>query len=552
MRLGGAGDTHVHTGINAAAGSASACLVHDGAVVAAAEEERFTGVRPARLHLPFSPWQLPFHAIEFCLARENISLSGLAATAIAGVPQSMPCEQAPPALRDLLCESGAGVPYQQHFVERQCAREAAACLPSPFNESAVLVLNGSGGGDPGQPGASYGVMDGDGYRRIGALGAPHAIGRLYDDISVHLGFSRGDSDGRLAALAPCGRPGFVPLFRDALHYIGDGQYRALAMDWTEVLGPPRLAGQALEQRHMDIAHSLQRVLEDTVLHMAGWLHQQTGQRNLCLAGSVTLNCLLNTALRSRSPFEQLWLPPAAGNSGTAMGAALLVDHQHGPGRARRVIEHAFTGPAFTDAAIEQALIQSKLAYRQCADIARDTAALLAQDKIVGWFQGAMEYGPRGLGARSILAAPFDVAMQERLQAVKGRDDVRMVAAVVPEQAAADWFACGGPSPFMSFVDRVRPQVAGRIAGACHVDGSARLQTVTPGQHALFHEVIDSFGRLTGVPVLLNTSLNLCGEPMVHTPRDALALFGSSPLDALAIGSFLLEKSWLTAWRGTSA
>lgn len=539
-------------GINAAAGSASACLVQDGAVIAAAEEERLTGVRPARLHVPFSPWQLPFHAVQFCLGRAGISLSALAATAIAGGPQARPCELAPPALRDLLCEGTGGLPYKQHFIDRQCGREAAACLASPFQDGAVLVLNGSGGGDPGQPGVSYGVMDGDGYRRLAALVAPYAIGALYDDISVHLGFSRADSDSRLAALAPCGRPGYIALFRDALHYTGNGEYRATSMDWTEVLGPPRMAGQALEQRHMDIAHSLQRVLEDTVLQMAAWLHRQTGQTRLCLAGSMTLNCLLNTALRARSPFDQLWLPPAAGNSGTAMGAALLVDRQYSAGRARLAMQHAFTGPAFSDADIEQALVQSKLAYRQCPDIARDTAALLAQDKIVGWFQGAMEYGPRGLGARSILAAPFDVAMQERLQLVKGRDDVRTVAAVVTEHAAADWFVCGGPSPFMSFVDQVRPAVAGKIAGACHVDGSARLQTIAPGQHPLFHEVVESFGRLTGVPVLLNTSFNRCGEPMVHTPRDALALFCSSPLDALAIGPFLLEKSWLTAWRGTSA
>lgn len=527
-------------GINASPSGAAACLVQDGTVLAA-QEERSTPDGCAG--------GLPEQSISFCLGRAGLALAQLDHVAIAGTPSHVPCKSAPPALRSLLQAELSETPYLRHFVPRQEAREALAYLSSPAGRTAVMVLNSHAS----DPGACFGVHEDGRYRRIGVIDAPHSIGRLHDDVSLHLGFSATTGDGRLAALAPCGRPGFVPVLREMLSCPGPGQLRLTRMDLSEVLGPPRTPGQPLEQRHMDIAHSLQRVIEDAVLELAHWLHGVTHASRLCLAGDLALNCLLNTALRARACFDDVGVAPAPGERGTALGAALLVDARYGPaGVLRAAPEHLFLGPEFSDAEIEEMLVHSKLAYRQCDDIARDTAALLAQDKIVGWFHGAAEFGPRALGARSILAAPFDTAVQERLLALKGRDGVRTVGVMTPHESAADWFVDGSDSPFMSFVDQVRPAVVHRIAGACHVDGSVRLQTLSRDQHQRCADLLDAFGRLTGIPVILNTSFNLCGEAAVATPREALALFCSTSLDALAIGPFLLEKSWLTAWQGTAA
>jgi carbamoyltransferase len=296
---------------------------------------------------------------------------------------------------------------------------------------------------------------------------------------------------------------------------------------------------------MDIARSLQLVLEETVAHMAAWLHAQTGAQNLAMAGGVALNCVLNGRLREQGPFANIWVQPAAGDAGTALGAALWVDAQEQVAATRRWrMNHAFLGPAYSDDAIEALLRESRLAYRRAPDIVAECAALLAQDRVLGWFQGRMEFGPRALGARSILASPINANMQERLNQVKDREDFRPVAPAVPEEACADWFIDGRSSPFMLFVDRVRPEKAACIPAVRHVDGTARVQTVSRDQHPQFHALLTAFGELTGVPVLVNTSFNTRGEPVVCTPRDALESFCTTALDALAIGPFLLEKQAL--------
>jgi carbamoyltransferase len=298
----------------------------------------------------------------------------------------------------------------------------------------------------------------------------------------------------------------------------------------------------LEQRHYDIAHSLQVVLEETTLHLITWLHQATSADNLCLAGGVALNCVLNSRLRDRGPFRRIWVQPAAGDAGTALGAALWVDLQerHSEERAYRM-DHVFLGPAYGDSEIEEFLRWSKLPYRRMKHIADETADLLVQDKIIGWFQGRMEFGPRALGARSILASPLHASMQTRINELKDREDFRPVAPVVLEEEAERWFARAAVSPFMLFVYDVLPDKAERIPAVRHVDGTARVQTINRSQHALYYDLLKAFQRRTGVPVLVNTSFNTRGEPIVCSPRDAVESFWTSPLDALVIGSFLLEK-----------
>jgi carbamoyltransferase len=311
----------------------------------------------------------------------------------------------------------------------------------------------------------------------------------------------------------------------------------------ERFGPPRLKGEPLEQKHYDLAHSLQVVLEETVLELVSWLHDVTRLDALCLAGGTALNCVMNARIRDRGPFKQIWVQPGAGDDGTALGAALWIDAQQRQAQKRvYCMDHAFLGPQYTDDEIEHFLLWSKLAYRRLTNVAEETADLLAHDKIIGWFQGRMEFGPRALGARSILASPLHAEMQTRLNEIKDREDFRPVAPVVLEEEASNWFAHAGISPFMLFIYDILPEKANLIPAVRHVDGTARIQTINRQQHALYYDLLQAFQRRTDVPVLVNTSFNTRSEPIVCTPRDAIECFWTSPLDALVIGSFLLEKS----------
>jgi carbamoyltransferase len=276
------------------------------------------------------------------------------------------------------------------------------------------------------------------------------------------------------------------------------------------------------------------------------LRRATNAEALCLAGGVALNCVMNARLRDEGPFKRVWVQPAAGDAGTALGAALWVDAQErqqrgDPPQSRCQMDHAFLGPGYTDSEIEDFLRWSKLPYRRLSSIADEAAGLLAREKILGWFQGRMEFGPRALGARSILASPLRASMQARLNDIKDREDFRPVAPVVLEEEAARWFVNAATSPFMLFVHHVRPEQAGRIPAVRHIDGTARIQTINREQHPLYYDVVKAFQVRTGVPVLVNTSFNTRGEPIVCTPRDAVECFWASPLDALVIGSFMLEK-----------
>ena len=278
--------------------------------------------------------------------------------------------------------------------------------------------------------------------------------------------------------------------------------------------------------------------------MTQWLHQATGARNLAMAGGVALNCVMNARVRDRGPFEQVWVQPAAGDAGTSLGAALWTDYQ-ARGNKRRLwkMDHAYLGPAYSDEEIEQFLTWSKLPFERLDNIAEQTAELLAQGQVIGWFQGRMEFGPRALGARSILASPIPADMQARLNEIKDREDFRPVAPVVMEERAADWFVgAQQPAPFMLFVFDVREDRAAQIPAVRHVDGTARVQTVNRRQHPLYYDLLAAFEKRTGVPILVNTSFNTRGEPMVCSPRDAVESFWTSPLDALVIGPFLLRKT----------
>jgi len=361
-------------------------------------------------------------------------------------------------------------------------------------------------------------------------------------VTEHLGFLRSSDEYKVMALASFGEDEFRAPFRRLLAYVGEGKYRIGHLDLERELGPARSRGEPFSSRHQNIARSLQLALETTVIEMVRWLNRETGSSNLAMAGGVALNCVLNARIRDHGPFDQVWVQPAAGDAGTALGAALAIDAREA-GRTRKVwrMEHAYYGPSFDDAHIESLLEQSKLVYERPSSITEAVADLLQRDAIVGWFQGRMEFGPRALGARSVIASPISADMQARLNQLKEREDFRPVAPAVLEEEADRWFARARRSPFMLFVHDVLQDKADRIPAVRHTDGTARIQTVNRAQNERYYDVIKAFHERTGVPIVVNTSFNTRGEPIVCSPRDAVECFFTSPLDALAIGPFLLRK-----------
>ncbi len=571
-------------GINAVYHDSAACLVGDGRVIAAAEEERFTRIKHGKRPIPFSTYELPFHAIDYCLREAGIALVDVDAIAYSYNPclllgrhaedamLTLPLEPSkypkaeewesawdplflssivnaprhlvggvPHHLQERFRGAKADGPYRWHFVEHHVAHAASAFLASPFERAAVLTLDGRGE----RATTSYSVGSGNRLSTLGEVHFPHSLGILYEKITEYLGFLHSSDEYKVMALASFGRPRYLNAFREIISPGGEGQYTIGPLCLEERFGPPRRRGEPLEQRHYDIARSLQVALEETVLDIVSWLHEATGEDHLCIAGGVALNCVLNARIRDDGPFRRVWVQPAAGDAGTALGAALWLDarlrEERGDDGRRYHMDHAYLGPSCSDEEIESFLRRSKLTYRRMENIAEEVADLLAQDKIIGWFQHRMEFGPRALGARSILASPLHAFMQARLNEIKDREDFRPVAPVVLEEEVGQWFAGAEVSPFMLFVYDVLPEKAALIPAVRHVDGTARIQTINREQHPLYYDLLCAFAARTGVPVLVNTSFNTRGEPIVCSPRDAIECFWTSPLDALAIGSFLLEK-----------
>ena len=568
-------------GINAAFHDSAACIVKDGILLAATEEERFTHFKHGKRPIPFSTWELPFHAIDFCLKTAGIHINDIDHVAYSFDPYLIICDKyrdkdtveipfedgrshlndefgnpweplflssiinAPGQLRDgwphHLQQRFFGCNIQRnkwHFVEHHVAHAASAFNCSPFKTAAVLTVDGRGE----QATTTYNIGRGQHLNRIGQVNLPHSLGLLYEDVTTHLGFLHSSDEYKVMALASYGKPEFVNEFRDIVQIGSNGQYTTNNQNLTERFGTKRLLHQDFTAFHFNIAHSMQLVLEEAMLELTGWLQKETGEDNLCLAGGVALNCVANARIRDKGQFKKIWVQPASGDDGTALGAALWVDAQERKSDEKSfVMDHCYWGPQFTDAEIEKQLKLWKVPYRRAEDIAEETADILAQDKIIGWFQGRMEFGPRALGSRSILASPINPAMQARLNEVKDREDFRPVAPVVLQEKANEWFNGGEYSPFMLFIYDVKEDKADQIPAVRHTDGTARIQTINEQQHKDYYDLLKAFERKTGVPVLVNTSFNTLGKPIVCTPRDAVECFWSSPFDALVIGSFIIEK-----------
>ena len=482
-------------------------------------------------------------------------------------------------------------PYRWHFVPHHLCHQASAFLASPLASCAVMTLDGRGE----HASTCYGRYRDDRYEALGEVRVPHSLGLLYEQITAHLGFLHSSDEYKVMALAALGTPRYAGLLREHVQVFDDGRYEIRPLDLAQAFGPRRVSGSKMTQEQLDLAASLQEVLEDTVLQLARWLRETSGEDHLTMAGGVALNCVMNARLRDAGIFKRVWVQPAAGDAGTALGAALWVDARERRAEAaplpgtpslgtaataslasqapalaaaadagaevegpltgekgsfslaprRWFMEHAYLGPAFDDDEVEALLRWAQLDYRKSENVAQDTARLLADNKVIGWFQGRMEFGPRALGARSLLASPVDPAMQARLNELKDREDFRPVAPAINREDMAEWFepaeANDGESPFMLFVYSVKPGKTDRIPSALHTDRTARVQTVDSATNPVFHDLLAAVGRETGVPVLVNTSFNVRGEPIVGTPKAAIEAFFSTPLDALVIGSFILEK-----------
>jgi carbamoyltransferase len=585
-------------GISAFFHDSAAALVCDGEVIAAAQEERFT----RRKH----DHQLPVNAIAYCLREADVAaheldhvvffekplakFDRLLETYLAFAPRGFASfrEAMPLWLRHRLwipreLDKGIGRRRKDRYVflEHHESHAASAFYPSPFEEAAILTIDGVGEWAT----ATCGVGRGNRIELTQELRFPHSLGLLYSAFTYYAGFKVNSGEYKLMGLAPYGEPTHADvIFEKLLDLKEDGSFRldlsyfnycqGLTMTSERFHrlfgGPPRQPESPVTQRDMDLAASIQVVTEEIVRRMVGHLHRQTGMKNLCLAGGVALNCVVNGRLLHEGPFEHLWIQPAAGDAGGALGAALFVWHQL-MGHQRRPqptdsMKGALLGPAFSDTEIKAVLDRVGACYHYCDDktMRERVVKLLVEEKVVGRLQGRMEFGPRALGNRSILGDARSTNMQSVLnRKIKFRESFRPFAPSVLQESASEYFefAPGAESPYMLLVADVRPekrvdgepQRAGLkgldllkakrsvIPAITHVDYSARVQTVTRDRHTAYHQLISDFQRATGCPVIINTSFNVRGEPIVCSPQDALTCFLNTEMDALMMEHYLLLK-----------
>ncbi len=540
-------------GVNAIFHDPAVALVLDGAVAAAAEEERFSRRKHGKRPVPFSAWELPELSAKWCLAQAGVRPGELDAVAYSFHPAlCRPAEElgladpwdwlrqeyatrAPYFLTELL----PGLdPAQVVFVPHHVAHAASAALamPTDLGDCAVLVLDGRGESASHLSGRYRdGVLE-----PLAAQELPHSLGLLYEDLTAHLGFLRSCDEYKVMALASYGQPRHLGLLREQVLVDPDtGGFKVGVLD-LDALAPRRRPDGEMTEAHADLAASVQTRLEEVILDLARWLHDAAGgPRTLAMAGGVALNCVANARLAADGPYQRVWVQPAAGDAGTALGAALHVATQRGQRVAP--MPGADLGRGFTDDELEAELRRARVPYTRPASIAEHAAEVLAADGIVAWFQGRSEYGPRALGHRSLLAHPGNEHNTERLNDVKGREQFRPVAPMVLADRAADLFEGVLPSPYMLFVHRVREEWRKRIPAVVHVDGTARIQTADPATEPMVAAMLRGFERRTSLPVVVNTSLNTAGRPMVDTPKEALELFGSAPVDLLALGPFAVSR-----------
>ncbi|MEO5902627.1 MAG: carbamoyltransferase [Gemmatimonadaceae bacterium] len=582
-------------GISAFYHDSAACLIGDGRIVAAAQEERFTRKK--------GDDAFPSEAVEFCLEQASVSLADLDAvvfydkplikferileTYMGVAPRGFGSflKAGPLWIKEKLYTDKAirtalnGFEGKVLYAEHHESHAASAFYPSPFEEAAILTIDGVGEWAT----ASIGIGTGKDIRLLKELHWPDSLGLLYSAFTYHAGFKVNSGEYKVMGLAPYGEPKYVgAIYKYLIDLREDGSF-TLDQKYFNYLsgltmtspafdglfgGPPRTPESPLTQREMDLARSVQVVCEEIVLRMVNTAHRDTGLQSLCLAGGVALNAVANGRVLREGPFEQVWIQPAAGDSGGALGAALLAWHRHfDQSRTTSTpdgMSGSLLGPSYDEAEVEKDLTEVGAIFERLgeSDLITRVAQLIADEQVVGWFQGRMEFGPRALGARSILADPRSARMQALINLkVKFREGFRPFAPSVLEDRAGEYFDLNGESPYMLVVAPVReerrlpmPAATGErwgidllniprsdIPAVTHLDYSARVQTVSMERTPLYHKLITAFDSITGCPMLVNTSFNVRGEPIVCSPTDAYRCFMRTHLDYLAIGPFLLSK-----------
>jgi carbamoyltransferase len=574
---------------------AAAALIKDGQIVAAAQEERFTRKK--------HDFNFPFNAIEYCLNEAHISAADLAYVAFYDKPL-LKFERilytyfafAPVGIRSFLMamplwlkeklwipdliKKDLGYSGTIIFPEHHESHAASAFYPSPFREAAFLTIDGVGEWAT----SSYGTARGNNLQIMGELNFPHSLGLLYSAFTYFTGFKVNSAEYKVMGLAPYGEPKYVDvILNELIDLKEDGSFR-MNMDYFDYCagltmtngrfaelfdGPPREGEAKLTQREMDLARSLQEVTEEIMLRMTRHVHRETGQENLVLAGGVALNCVGNGRLLREGPFKHIWIQPAAGDAGGALGAALLVWYRYlgnerpaaGP---RDTQGGSYLGPCYSDDEIEQFLQQSRAVYRKLAkdQVPCVVADLIAREHVIGWFQGRMEFGPRALGARSIIGDARSKKMQALMNLkIKFRESFRPFAPTVIREKVSDYFEIDTESPYMLLVAPVVKEkriamtreeemlfgidklniARSEIPAVTHVDYSARIQTVNREDNPLYYDLINEFYKKTGCPVIINTSFNVRGEPIVCRPAEAYKCFMRTNMDYLIMGNLLLDK-----------
>lgn len=548
----------------------AACLLKDGIVVAAAEEERFTRKK--------HDTSFPINAINFCLKKAKITVEQLDHVAfyekpilkferllhqhIQMFPRSFPMffHAMPNWLSEKLripVMFKKKLKYKKpvFYLEHHMSHAASSFLVSPFKEAAILTIDGIGEWDS----TTLGYGKENDIRIIKRLKFPHSLGLLYSTITAFLGFSVNNSEYKVMGLAPYGRPVYYDEFKKIIQVQEDGSY-ALNMDYfvfhykktmpskkmEELLGPPRKPGDLLTQRHKDIAASLQKITEEVIFKILNHLYEITKCDNLCMAGGVALNSVANGKIKKHTPFKEIFINPAASDAGTSMGAAFYTYNTILGNSRKYVFNSAYLGPEFSNEYIQSFLEKNKIVhyrFKSEEELIKKTAELIFDNKVVGWFQGRMEWGPRALGARSILSNACNPNMKDILNdKVKHRELFRPFAPVISEEDVHEWFEMDKPNePYMLFVYPIKEEKRKFIPAVTHVDGSGRLQTINKQSNPRYYGVIKEFEKYTGVPILINTSFNIRGEPIVCTPYDAYMCMMGTGIDYLVMEDFLIKR-----------
>jgi carbamoyltransferase len=559
-------------------GDAAASLIHDGKIVAAAEEERFSRIKH---HSGF-----PFHAIQYCLDEAGIGIADVGHVALYWKPwilrhKAMQAIKSAAISRDMfrarvdrgvdqVSKSYLGMfgyarkirqhfgpsNFRFHYFEHHLCHAASTFFLSPFESAAVLTMDGTGEDTT----TMFSRGNGTDLRTLKRIKLPHSLGQFYSAVTNFIGFDMFAGDEwKLMGLAAYGKPVYKDFFaQKVLSANGSGDFHlnirvldhhlAKHYQFPEAiiaeLGPARQPDEELEQRHMDIAASAQVVLEDVVLKLLQHLHSETGEKNLCLAGGVAFNSVMNGRIMQESPFEKYFIQPAAGDAGCSLGAAYLVHHKVFKQPRAPVMNHAYYGPGFSSAACESALKAAGLNFETLDEdeLISRVANMIANGSIVGWFHGRMEFGPRALGGRSFLADPRRGDMRQLLnEKVKLREWFRPLAPSMLEEASESVFGFDHRDPFMVTVLSVREEMRDAIPAVVHVDGTARPQTVSQTTNPRYWKLIKKFEEVAGVPALLNTSFNI-QEPIVCTPEDAIRTFRGAAFDALVLEDHLVLRS----------